>query len=193
MNTQEGHISASAERGREFGNILGQYTDGQARLRREFSRTIGQRTFRIIRFLGVVEKTTFMRDEGNFHLAPFNTVITSKPLEFQLPGSQTDYGLRFELDSMAQAIRLPWIRPLFTFGVAAELSTDTQKSRAHISSSEYEGDKGIEMSVAGFKLTHDGPNDTGKAEVFNNVLTFAEAVIEGSTPHNLPDSLKLRD
>ena len=103
----------------------------------------------------MAEKHTFVT---GFEQRPHNTVVTSKPLEFQLPGSQTDYGLRFELDSMARLIRIPWVRPLFTFGAAAELDTETQKSRTHISSLEYEGDIGIEMSVGGFKLTKTGPS-----------------------------------
>jgi len=193
MNTQEGHIDASAESGRRFGNIFNQYIDAQARLSKEFSRTIGQRTFRIIRLLGVAEESTFMYDRGKFDLAPLNTVVTSKPFEFQLPGSQIDYSLRFELDSMAQAIRMPWIRPLVTLGAAAELNTDTQKSRTHISSSEYKGDVGIEMSFGGSRLIQTGPNDSGKVDAFSEVLTFAEAILEGSTPDSLPNSLRLRD
>jgi hypothetical protein len=51
----------------------------------------------------------------------------------------------------------------------------------------------MEMSVDGCKLTQTGPDDTGKVEAFSEVLIFAEAIVKGSIPDSLPDSLKPRN
>lgn len=126
---------------------------------------------------------------------PVNRIVTSKPLDFTHPVTNENYALRFELDSLHQFVRIPFVQPFETLGVSAELDRhDTEKSRIQrlaslsLEQTEYVNGIPIGSPQQGFARGYI-KEYAQKTAQFENVLTLGEAIVSGTLPEALPEDI----
>lgn len=181
MERRRGHIDINIENVRRLNEASRSLFASDRRIQKEFSRTIGQRTFQLIDRIGVDRKSSF----GTWTGIRINDVQTSLPLKFQFPGTNKEYALRFELDATHQLITLPHIRPSKIFKTAAELTQtfgdQTLKRSISLQSSEYVNGTVIDNPELGYKRGG-VPEYANKIITMKNILNLGEAVIGGRVP-----------
>lgn len=186
MIRERGHIEPETEQARKIGRAISGLKTDEDRLEKTFARTYGQRTFKLIRHAGIERRGSF----GVWAGTVVKDVMTSEPLIFQLPIQPGQFGLRFELASVHQAINIPGLRPRHTLSTSAELVTidPTPQILGSITLDKHEFVSGtpVHNEEVGYSRA---AVDTysQKIAVFGRILTFGETIAAGQIPEELLD------
>jgi hypothetical protein len=143
MSRNSGSIDPSANEAKRMHEVSAGYRKDKAGLEREFRHTIGKRTFKLMRTVGLADRTTLSR--GGLDPSPVKTIRTSKIFDFKLPDDDTQYGLRFEVSSLPLLIpvplRIPGMSPFSVFEAKTELRVtngdETRRSVRGVDDLEY--------------------------------------------------------
>lgn len=187
MENNLGHLDPHFETARRLSEANRSLVKEDGRLTREFSRTLGDRTFRLIERIGLARQTTFI---SGLDPSPFGTVRSSEPLQFTLPGNTNPYSLRFELVHSPQHWRLPGNPPSRISVTSAELTqsdaNQTRKSYVYVSDSQYVNSIAVNNSSLGYSRRA-MPEYANNVARFSQILGFAETILAGQMPEYTPE------